>query len=858
MPTIVTQLVVDASGSRGGVADFEAAMSRAKAAAVEGGQATASSFERAQARWVQSLQSTDPVIKAQIAMERDLTRQRELNAKAVSLGIASEEAAAAQLDRVRAKHEAYIATLTRSAAANDNVAASAGAAAAAQQRALAQLGNSSTAVNARLGVRDDFASADRSSDIVAYGRELDTLRAKYNPLFAAGQQYKATLLEINQAARAGALTEQERVTAINATKAAFASQVGAINAAGNAYTAVRGKAVGLNGSLANLSFQLNDIVSGLLMGQSPFQIMAQQGGQVFQIWQMNRNIFGEVANAIGRVGSAIAAIVGIPGLLAIGFTAAAAGAYALYRYINSDGKTSESILKEHDRLLKVVKDSYDQVTKSAKNWFEQSKAVTQLQLLQQQIDLQKKLNEAVGKGIAATSYKITSGDIASIEAGIAQPVKDVADKFEPFSDAIAKLRKGFQDGTPNVREFMDEVARIALLKPALQTAGLELLNSVGDASKFARALDQVKQMLDLVNKGKLSKDNDLGIHVGPATNAYDDLLQRTRDRVDELKEEAKYAGQTGDAVLRLKLQHDADRAAKKAGVQVNQDYLDGLKDELATANRLNELAKIRADIDFDRKTAFLPQGEAAIAQQLRPVYGNNVTEALNSADAAAIRFNNTLRETSDVTRDAFKGFAQDILAGKSGLEALHNALGKISQKLMDMAFDNLWANAFGGTSKTGLNFFSLFGGGGSSSGPSMVVGGAGSMAVPTFHDGGIAGYKAATRIVHSEHFANAVRYHGGGIAGLQPDEVPAILRRGEPVFRSMEHARAAVGAANDNRPVQMTMKLQVVVTGNGDKQLKDEMKAGAERVVNQAFEAYRRYGVKEDIKSYQQDQRAVG
>jgi uncharacterized protein (TIGR02594 family) len=44
----------------------------------------------------------------------------------------------------------------------------------------------------------------------------------------------------------------------------------------------------------------------------------------------------------------------------------------------------------------------------------------------------------------------------------------------------------------------------------------------------------------------------------------------------------------------------------------------------------------------------------------------------------------------------------------------------------------------------------------------------------------------STRYVDDGVFMNARRYHGGGLAG---DEVPAILRRGEPVFPSMAAAR---------------------------------------------------------------------
>ncbi|GEP12523.1 hypothetical protein [Methylobacterium gnaphalii] len=50
---------------------------------------------------------------------------------------------------------------------------------------------------------------DRGADVAAYGEELDRLRAKYSPLFAAQQSYLAQLGEIRQAAKVGALAQDE-------------------------------------------------------------------------------------------------------------------------------------------------------------------------------------------------------------------------------------------------------------------------------------------------------------------------------------------------------------------------------------------------------------------------------------------------------------------------------------------------------------------------------------------------------------------------------------------------------------------------------------------------------------------------
>ena len=51
-----------------------------------------------------------------------------------------------------------------------------------------------------------------------------------------------------------------------------------------------------------------------------------------------------------------------------------------------------------------------------------------------------------------------------------------------------------------------------------------------------------------------------------------------------------------------------------------------------------------------------------------------------------------------------------------------------------------------------------------------------------FHEGGVVGETTPQRQVPSYVFAGAPRYHSGGIAGLMPGELPAILQRGEVVL----------------------------------------------------------------------------
>jgi hypothetical protein len=80
------------------------------------------------------------------------------------------------------------------------------------------------------------------------------------------------------------------------------------------------------------------------------------------------------------------------------------------------------------------------------------------------------------------------------------------------------------------------------------------------------------------------------------------------------------------------------------------------------------------------------------------------------------------------------------------------------------------------------------------------LGAAGSVLAPVLHDGGTVGAAGPGRMVPALAFAGAPRMHGGGWAGLRPDEVPAILQRGERVLSRREVAVSA-GRSSGAEPV---------------------------------------------------------
>jgi hypothetical protein len=71
---------------------------------------------------------------------------------------------------------------------------------------------------------------------------------------------------------------------------------------------------------------------------------------------------------------------------------------------------------------------------------------------------------------------------------------------------------------------------------------------------------------------------------------------------------------------------------------------------------------------------------------------------------------------------------------------------------------------------------------------SGALGGAGGLFADILHAGGTVGSPGPGRMVPALAFAGAPRMHSGGWAGIKPDEVPAILQRGERVLSRREAA----------------------------------------------------------------------
>ena len=206
---------------------------------------------------------------------------------------------------------------------------------------ITQAGHRATAAVSGIADGGD-AYTRRAADIAAYGVELDRLRGKFDPLFAASKRYEATLEEIAYAERVGAINAGVAARARDATTKAFADAVAPTGVAAATTAVLAGKtaeaaqqhenltiSAGASAfALRQLGVQTMQAVSSIAAGQPVMMTMIQQGHQVADVAISTGTGFGILGTAARMVAGAllspIGAAVAVGGALALAMAHASA------------------------------------------------------------------------------------------------------------------------------------------------------------------------------------------------------------------------------------------------------------------------------------------------------------------------------------------------------------------------------------------------------------------------------------------------------------------------------------------------------------------------------------------------------
>jgi hypothetical protein len=293
--------------------------------------------------------------------------------------------------------------------------------------------------------------------------------------------------EYNAMAKAGVITTDELARAVAAAGTKY--EIAQRNMGGDEVA----NALRLNSyQMVNFGHQVNDIVSGLLMGQSPFTILTQQGGQLYQILAPNGGITTGLRTIkdmiVGMVTPARAAFVGVSAI------AIEAGT-AFLRFSNSQDEV-RAALGGLGRQVGLTAGQFDDLARSAAT----AGGLSTRQATEMGVALARTGN--LGAEAIKDLISISKDFAKTFDTDLAGAKQQLAGLFENPQAGIARLQQQLQFMDLSVQRTVEsllvqgrtqEAVRLAVekMRPALANAE-ESTNRVSSAwSKFKNLVSDV-------------------------------------------------------------------------------------------------------------------------------------------------------------------------------------------------------------------------------------------------------------------------------------------------------------------------------------------------------------------------------
>jgi hypothetical protein len=169
------------------------------------------------------------------------------------------------------------------------------------------------------------SSDGAAKSVLSLEKQFKALERAFVPGVKAQQEFEKNTRTVSAALAQGSVSA-ERATAL---LGAMNSRL--IDTAAGQVQAARNTALNA-GQMQNLGYQLNDVLTMLASGSSPFQVLATQGGQVYQVLSSSP---AGVGGALKELGSRFLGLIGPAGLAGAGLVGAATLGYAAWSSFTS-------------------------------------------------------------------------------------------------------------------------------------------------------------------------------------------------------------------------------------------------------------------------------------------------------------------------------------------------------------------------------------------------------------------------------------------------------------------------------------------------------------------------------------------
>lgn len=331
----------------------------------------------------------------------------------------------------------------------------------------------------------------------------------------------------------------------------------------------------------------------------------------------------------------------------------------------------------------------------------------------------------------------------------AQEELRVADTTEEQSKALTEIIKLQRDRAEiGPRVAREQAAAEADLAKKLQDVSLRLLELQGNTE--AAAIIRIGEEFKGFRAQLVEEGNAAGIAIVDAVFNRE-LIQARLEAFQAQMQQALGSLRTTETSLGA--QADAGVIGQ---VEAEQQIAVARSASLQTLTQLRQ-----ATVDYYEATK-----DPSVLAFLQELDGN-IAQVAASHDKLR-------QDIADSATNTLTNFFMDLVTGaKSAKEALRDFVVGFAQSMAQIAARAL------ATMLVLQALDAIYPGAGKAAAAAMSVG--------VGHGGGLAGSLAIRREgVSPLVFGGAPRYHAGGIAGLAPDEVPAILQRGEEVLTKQD------------------------------------------------------------------------
>lgn len=387
-----------------------------------------------------------------------------------------------------------------------------------------------------------------------------------------------------------------------------------------------------------------------------------------------------------------------------------------------------------------------------------------------------KISAAITTGLKGAGVTTGTNTIGVIAAGQNGNAKTVTDNGENNTQAAKDAIKAFNEGELEAKALTEAILDTEKeFAAAGQKAGeaqartnARLEESHAEVDGLTAQTPELKKQLFIKQQmAAVDKENP------NITKEQRDELQKNYEKLYDLRQATKGNKEENKAIREVMREVNNLESARNDLLQVRKYYeetgqLDKMKQ---TDQKLAEInAKLTESIDKAIgmwKAIGGSEAEAAIAKL--EATKTKITEVGQKSKWTGQQMNESLAN----------GLTNAIDTFFSALEEGETVIGALRKAFLKFASDFLLEIGKMIVKQALLNALQM--GQGANGGVGGFIAGAiGAL----FHTGGVVGATPSARSnrgVAASTFAGAARYHEGGVAGLQPGEIPAILERGEVV-----------------------------------------------------------------------------